>query len=327
MKRPFKPLLAVILVSILFMTTSCYKENLTVSDKNEKKKNIDVIVKSRKMDFWKTVRMGAEAAGKEFGVNINFNAPDDEEDVAEQIRMVNDAIERDTDVLVLAASDYKKLVGVVERAVNSDIPVIIIDSALESDKVACFIGTNNVEAAMKAGEKLIEYAGEECDVAVISHVKETATARQREEGFLKYIEKYPGIKIVAKEYAFTSSKLAEKITADIISKNKDLDAVVGLNAVSATGAARAVSKLGMAGKIKVIAFDSDPEEIEFIEDGVIQATIVQNPFSMGYLGVKYAVDIIHGKSVPKVVDTGLKVIDKENMYTPENQKLLFPFVN
>lgn len=312
------------LVSSLLMLTSCYKQDLSV---NEKKKNIDIIVKSKKMDFWKTVRMGAEAAGKEFGVNVNFNAPEDEEDVPGQIRMVSGAIERRTDALVLAASDYKKLVGIVEKAVDANIPVIVIDSALESDRVTSFIATDNISAGMKAGEKLIEYAGEECDIAIISFVKVTATASQREEGFLKYIEKYPGIKVVAKEYAFTSSKLAEKITTDIILKNKDLDAVVGLNAVSAAGAASAVSKLGMAGKIKVIAFDNDPEEIEFLEDGVIQAAIVQNPFSMGYLGVKYAVDAIQGKSVPKVVDTGLKVIDKDNMYTPENQKLLFPFVN
>lgn len=324
LRKLSKPLLVLMLVSSLLMLTSCYKQDLSV---NEKKKNIDIIVKSKKMDFWKTVRMGAEAAGKEFGVNVNFNAPEDEEDVPGQIRMVSGAIERRTDALVLAASDYKKLVGIVEKAVDANIPVIVIDSALESDRVTSFIATDNISAGMKAGEKLIEYAGEECDIAIISFVKVTATASQREEGFLKYIEKYPGIKVVAKEYAFTSSKLAEKITTDIILKNKDLDAVVGLNAVSAAGAASAVSKLGMAGKIKVIAFDNDPEEIEFLEDGVIQAAIVQNPFSMGYLGVKYAVDAIQGKSVPKVVDTGLKVIDKDNMYTPENQKLLFPFVN
>jgi ribose transport system substrate-binding protein len=83
----------------------------------------------------------------------------------------------------------------------------------------------------------------------------------------------------------------------------------------------------LAGKIRIVGFDSTPDEIEFLESDVIDSLIIQNPFSMGYLGVKYAVDAMNGKPVPKIVDTGSKVINKDNMYLPENQKLLFPLTD
>jgi len=97
--------------------------------------------------------------------------------------------------------------------------------------------------------------------------------------------------------------------------------------MSTEGVASTIQYLKLKDKVKVIGFDCTPQEVDFIEDGIIQATVVQKPFNMGYLGIKYAINAIDGKSVPTRIDTGSEVIDKTNMYTPENQKLLFPFVN
>lgn len=66
--------------------------------------------------------------------------------------------------------------------------------------------------------------------------------------------------------------------------------------------------------------------MEQIQEGIVQATVIQNPFSNGYLAVKNAVEILQGIKVPERVDTGTKLIDLDNMLWPENQKLLFPFV-
>ena len=79
--------------------------------------------------------------------------------------------------------------------------------------------------------------------------------------------------------------------------------------------------------VKIIGFDNTPEEIRYMEKDVIQSLVVQNPFSMGYLGVKYAYDVLNNEIVPKVVDTGSTVIDKVNMHYKENQKLVFPFTD
>jgi ribose transport system substrate-binding protein len=311
----------VILCAVGFV--SCTKSYLSTG---ESRKSIEVIVKMKDADFWKTVRAGAEAAEKEFGVKINFNAPEDERDIDGQIALVNQAIERKAGAIVLAASDYKRLVPVAEKAIRSKIPVIVIDSALDSDKVTSFIATDNRAAGKMVAQKLLDVSGEEGNIAIMSFVKGSASADQREEGFLELIRQYPKIKVIVKEYCFSDTKLSSELTRRIIAEHPEVNTIVGLNAMSTEGVAQMVQYLGLNSKVKIIGFDSTLEEIDFMEDDVIQATVVQKPFNMGYLGVKYAVRAMEGKPVPKMIDTGSTAIDMTNLYTPENQKLLFPFV-
>jgi ribose transport system substrate-binding protein len=324
MGKRIKLLAICVLLTSVSILSGC-SENVNL-DNTQKKKNIALIVKMKNGDYWKTVKMGADVAAREFDVNVDFNAPDDEEDIEGQIRLVNEALEKKVGALILAASDYKALAEVTEKAYNQKIPVIIIDAEVNTDRIHSFIGTDNRDAGIKAGEKLVELAGTDSRIAIMSFVKGTGNAEQREEGLMSVISKYPQIKVVAKEYSLSDTKLANQLTKKIISEKGEIDAIVALNAISSIGVAQAIYEMNLAGRVKVITFDSTPEEIEFIEKEVIQATIIQNPFSMGYLGVKYAVEAMEGKKIPKRIDTGSKAIDKNNMYLPANQKLVFPFV-
>ena len=101
--------------------------------------------------------------------------------------------------------------------------------------------------------------------------------------------------------------------------------LAGLNEYSAVGAARAVRDLGLSDTIRMIGFDSSQEEVQLREAGVFDAIVIQKPFNMGYLGVERTVEILHGELEPTIVDSGSKLITKDNMYVEENQKLLFPF--
>ena len=307
-----------------YTAAACGSDSLSLP---EKEININVIVKKQDESFWKVVRMGTEAAAKEFCVNVHFNAPINEKDIEEQIRLVNEAIDHHADAIVLAAGDYLNLVDVTEKAVCANIPVIIIDSELNSDKVKSFIATDNVDAGKKVGETLVKKVGDNCTIAVMSFVKGTATAEQREAGFFEAISKYPGIEVISTEYCNSDESTAEQLTETLVEKYPGMETMVCLNAYGTIGTARAIEKLGLGGKIKIIGFDSTSEEVSFVENDIIQALVTQNPFSMGYLGVKYAIDAINNKSVPRYVNTGSTVIDKENMYLPENQKLVFPFTN
>ena len=293
----------------------------------ERKYAVDVIVKKADADFWKVVQMGTEAAGREFGITVNFTGPADEKDIDGQIKMVDTAITRKVDAIVLAASDYTQLADAVDRTVEANIPVIIIDSDVQSDRTSCFIGTDNVDAGRKLGETLVDKVGDNCKIAVMGFIKGAATSDQREEGLMKVVAEHPGINVLSMMYCKSDEDIAKAQTMDIISINPDIDAIVCLNAYGTEGTALAIDELELSGKVKIIGFDSTPEEIRYLEKGVIQALVVQNPYSMGYLGVKHALDAIQGKTVPKSVDTGASVVDRENMYQPENQKLLFPFTS
>ncbi len=317
--------IALLAVLVLFASGSgCGSSRLSAP---EKELNVKVIVKKRDFDYWAVVKMGAEAAGKEFGVNVDFGGPTDEKDVEGQYRMVSEAIDSHPDAIVLAANDYTRLVSVAEEAVSRKIPVIMIDSGINSKKIRNFIGTDNVDAGEKLGETLADKVGKTCKVAVMSFIKGAASAVQREEGLFKAIGKYPGIQVLTTEYYKSNEDLAQQLTEKIVKENPGIDAIVCLNAYGTVGTARAIDKMKLGGKVKVVGFDSTPEEIGFMENGVIQGLVIQNPFNIGYLGIKYALDAINGKPVPEQVNTGSKVIDKDNMYLPENQKLVFPFTD
>jgi ribose transport system substrate-binding protein len=311
----------VVILSIFYTGCSINKG----SHSSENRKDVDFIVKSRSGDYWNTVSAGAEAAAKEFNVNLNYIAPDYEKDVGEQIALMNKAIDRKVDSIVLAASDYNELVVSTEKAQVNKIPVIILDSEVNTNKITGTIATDNYEAGKKVAEKALELLGNRGEIAIINYIKGSSSADKREEGVLNVLSKQPMVKLVAKEYSLSDEKLAAEITRKILKENKDIKGLIALNGTTSNGVAQVIEELNLTGKVSLVAFDCTPAVIEYIENGVIQATVIQNPFVMGYLGVKYAAMSARGREVPKNVDTGSKVIDKNNMYLPENQKLIFPF--
>lgn len=313
-----------IVISALLLLSSCSANNdLPLA---EKKKVITVVLKMNNGEYWNTVKLGAEVAAKEFNVNLSFKSPADEDDVKGQIALVEQMLEDGTDGLVLAASDYMGLAKVTDQVGSQHIPVISIDSEVGSTKVRSFIGANNYNAGRTAGAKLIELTGQTGSIGVISFVQGARNADQREEGLLDYIAQFPGIVVADKQYSFSNEQLARELTRKMLLAHPDLKGIVALNAIASMGVASEIEEMGLTGKVKVIAFDSTPEVLEQLQEGIVQATIIQNPYSMGYLGVKYMVEALNGNVIPERVDTGSKVIVLDNMFWKDNQKQLFPFV-
>jgi ribose transport system substrate-binding protein len=183
-----------VFIFLFFLSSCCNREQLNTL---QKERNIALIVKMQNGDYWNTVKMGADAAAKEFNINLAFMAPNDEEDVDGQIQLVNQAIDQKVDALILAASDYDALTQVTEKAYSEGIPVIIIDAEVNTDKIVSYIATDNYAAGKKAGKKLIEVTGDNCKVAIMSFVKGAKNAVQRETGLISITAQCPEIEIVA----------------------------------------------------------------------------------------------------------------------------------
>ncbi|NOU71346.1 substrate-binding domain-containing protein [Paenibacillus sp. LMG 31458] len=318
-----KPLLFAVLVAVISMS-SCTKQTETIP--TEQKKHLEVVLRSQNGDYWKTVKMGAEVAAKEFDVTLDFRAPGDEADVKGQIALMEQSISSGPDAIVLAPNGYKELSGIVDDAYMRGIPVITIDSEVETRKAKSFIGANNYEAGQLAGKQLIKLAGTSGDIAIVSFMQGERNTELREQGLLEELSKYPDVKVIEKVYSLTDYELAAQLTHNMMEKHPQLDGIVALNEISSIGVAHAIQSMDLQDKVKIITFDSTSEELELLQEGVIQATIIQNPFSIGYLGVKNAVEALNGKKVPSRVDTGIKAIDLNNMFWSDNQKLLFPFI-
>lgn len=291
------------------------------------RKKVALVLRNNYGYYWGNLKTGAETAAREFNVDIIHYAPGSEEDALGQLKLINQALYEDkVEALVLSACDYKALVEITEKAYDMGIPVIVIDSEVATEKIHSYIATDNLKAGEMAGAVLIDIAGENSNIAIMSFIKGSRNAEQREKGLERVISKYPGINVVSKAYCMSDAKRAYTLTKDILVENEDIDAIVALNEVASVGVAQAVEDMKLQGRVKIIAFESTLQEIDFIEKGIIQTTIVQNPFSMGYLGVKSAVDVMNGGRVERRKYLETKVINKENMYLPENQKLLFPLI-
>lgn len=287
---------------------------------------IDMIVKMNRGDYWSTIQMGAEVAAKEYNVTLNVLAPDNENDYKEQIQLMEESITRRPDAIILAASDYEALGQVTDRTSYYDIPVISMDSEVASTKVKTYVGTNNYEAGQKAAERLMNLTGGQGDIGIVNFVKGARNADQREEGFMDYAARFPGVRIVDVQYCGSDEALAYRLTREMLLQFPDLTGLVSLSAESSIGAGRAVEEMGLGSKIKMIAFDNPPEMLELLQEETVQAMIVQNPFNNGYMAVAAAVKAARGEHLEDKIPTDTKVIDLENMLWPEHQKLLFPFV-
>jgi ribose transport system substrate-binding protein len=263
----------------------------------------------------------------EFGVNLDIQGPWAESDIDGQIHIV-EAILKNTPprVLILAASDYRRLVPVVEQAAARGIKVITMDSGIDSPLPLSFVATNNREGGEKVGTEMIRLLEPGQSVAIINHVRGATTAIEREEGSRRVLERDGRYPILGTWFTDNFEENAYRITANLLAEHPDLGGILAMNEVSTVGAARALRDAGYGGKVRLVGFDSSLTEVRFIEQGIIAATLIQKPFNMGYLAVRAARDAALNRSLPDFVDTGSVLITAENLYEPENQKLLFPFV-
>lgn len=288
-------------------------------------KYVAVISKGYQHEFWKTVEKGAMKAGEEANLKVTFEGPDNETMVDKQIEMVENAITKKADVIMLAPLDNKALLPVVQKAEEKGIPVITFDSNLNSDIQKSFIATDNKVAGSIAAKETAKLIGNEGEVAIVAHNEGTSTAQERRDGFKEEIEKnYSNIKIVSIQYSDGDHAKALSKSTDIMTSNPNLKAIYATNEGAAIGVATAVKEKGNADKIKVVGFDSSDQEIKFLEEGIITGFVVQNPYNMGYLGVKAASDLLNDKTIEKRIDTGATYVDKNNMNNDDIQKLLYP---
>lgn len=302
-----------------------------VSQKTEKTVDIIVTIKAKgqMIDFWKVLITGVEDAAHEFGANVSVIGPPSETEIDVQIKQLEQAIRDKPDAIVMAATDYNRLVPMAEQIVKAGIKLITVDSSINSNDSLSFIATDNIAAGEKAGEemaKLLPPGTESSKIAIMSFVYGTSSQMEREKGVRQWLESNTQIKVTNTYYSEGRQDKAYELTKELLSKDSSIKGIVGLNEPSTVGAGKAIKELGLSGKVKLVGFDSSVDEVKLIEGGVLQATVVQKPYNMGYLSVKTAIEAVRGQKIPKQIDTESVIINEDNMYTEQNQKLLFPFV-
>ncbi len=300
---------------------------LAASFGNDKKeeKHIVFVLKTidDSTDFWKSMINGANMAAKEYDVKLTLMGPDSETEYEEQGELIREAIGMKPDAIVLTPASYTKTTPYAKEIESAGIELVLVDSVMEEAMGSCVVATDNVEAGRKMGTYIKEYFSEDVCIGVVGHVKGSSTATEREVGLREGLGE---LEESIAEVVFCDSdyRKAYTVTKEMLRKHPKINVIAGLNEYSSVGAAKAIMDLDLDGKIFMVGFDSSLREVEYLEAEVFNAIVVQKPLNMGYLAVENTVKLLQNKTIPQDIDSGSALITKETMYSPENQKLLFP---
>jgi ribose transport system substrate-binding protein len=295
------------------------------------KMTIAVIPKGTTHEFWKSIHAGAVKAAAETGVEIIWKGPLKEDDRDAQISVVEDFISRRVNGIVLAPLDDTALRSPVANATHSGIPVIIIDSDLKSEDYVSFVATDNYRGGRLAGKRMVELLKGKGKVVMLRYQEGSASTFNREKGFLDEIAEVKGITVVsANQYGGPTTETAYRSSENLLGPLKtssgtlDIDGIFCPNESTTFGMLRALQDAGFAGKITFVGFDASSKLVEALSRGEIHGLVLQNPFLMGYAGVKSIVAHLKGEKVERKIDTGVTMATKENMNQPEIAQLLKP---
>lgn len=297
-------------------------------------KKIAVIAKSTVNAYWTAVEEGAKDAAKEVGTEIVWTGPDAETNHSQQADMVDNAVNSGVAGIVLAPTNVDALVRPVESAVAKGVPVILIDSTLNSDKPISVIATDNYAAGAQAAEALAKAIGNNKKnggkVIMLRFLEGSGSTEAREKGFTDKVKEL-GLTLAAADYTKgTGSTTDAADTADALLRRfiegneLKVDGIFASNQPTAIGMLRKLDQFRASGtKIDCpyVGFDAHEVLLAGIREGKIAAIVTQDPKKMGYLGVKNMIAHLAGQKIEPKIPTATATVTKENIDLPETKAI------
>lgn len=305
---------------------ACTKDKSTGGAK--KRLKIAVVPKGTTHEFWKSVHAGAVKASRELDVDVVWKGPLKEDDLKAQIDVVQTFVAQGVDGIVLAPLNDAALRAPVKAAVAAKIPVVVFDSALQGDAHASFVATDNEAAGRLAAEHLAKVVGKG-SVVMLRYQEGSASTAQRERGFSTALAAHADVKLASdNQYggATTESAFATSETLLVAQKAGDggVTAIFTPNESTTFGMLLALRKAGLTKKVKLVGFDASDKLLEALKADEIDALVVQDPLKMGYLAVKAMVEVLRGGKPPARIDTGARLVTKNNLSDPAVMELVKP---
>lgn len=314
------------LVLAILIVTSVFAFNYFSTDN----KNMEIIVINKCeyvfSDFWEVAYEGMTEAAADNGVEFEYMSPLFEHQVEEQKQVILDAIEKNPDVIILVASDYYEIAPYAIMVAEHDIPLILLDSDVDvsGEYKRLFIGTNSVKAGKFLGETALERTeSEQKNAILLSHSIGAQTAVDRVNGIT---EGYGKQNIVGVYGCQSDEDIAYSFTIEALTSDSSIVNILCTNENVTIGAARAVSDLGLQDEVDIYGFDGGKKHVQYLEQGIINATVIQSPYQMGYLSIETAVALVNNEDVESIIETDYLLIDANNMYDEGFREILFPFI-
>lgn len=283
--------------------------------------------------FYQVMQIGVEQAAKDLGIEVVTQVPPTW-GVEAETPILNAMIARgDLNYIITAPVDKDQMVAPLQAAVDAGIKVITVDTFLGDGNYVTgkvnfpisYIGSDNVEGGRIAARGLAKALGGKGSVYINSTNPNVSSVEGREVGFKEVMAKeFPDIKVYGPDYNLDDMNKAQQQTAAMLEQHPDLGGVFGTNVFSAQGAGTAVVNAGLGGHVQVVAYDATKAAIELMDNGVVSLVLAQKPFDMGYLAVEFAqADAAGVTSLPRRVETGFAIIDKDNVKDPAYARFIY----
>lgn len=288
---------------------------------------VALIVKSTGSEFFLSVFAGAQAAATEYNLDLTIAGPETEEDYETQNQMIAEAVEAGAEAIVFSAIDYERNAAAIGEAARQGVRIISIDSGVGSESVKTYIGTDNYAAGQMAARAALEGTGGTMYVGLVNYNEGTANGQERVRGAMDALTGSGRAQIAGIATTLTEAGQARADAAALLEAHPEINVLLAFNEPTSVGAAQAVRDAGRSEDLFFVGFDSNVATIEGLQDGYVDALIVQNPYAMGYLGVESAYRLLSGQggSLEPMVDTSTQIVNRENLFTIDSQKALFAF--
>jgi ribose transport system substrate-binding protein len=323
-------------VKLLLLAVAVFTLVITPCAAAKKPYEVAVIIKATDSDFWQFVLHGADAAIKELGADnvklVYRGGPTSEADIDKQVAITEDIVSKKPDAIVIASTSSDATVPALSRAAEMGIKIVLIDNKvhLKDDEYVTFLATNNLVGGALAAQELVKSIQAKGlplkgRVSLISAMAGVQVLMDRDEGFSKELAKIaPDLKLVPVRYVNNDIIQALSAAEDMLTTYPDLVGFFANNNHTGDGVSRAIIERNLHDKIAAVAYDSDPEEVEALKTGALDALVLQDPYRMGYDGVMCAIGALEGKTYEKFIDTGANAITLENFHEERAQQLLYP---
>ena len=288
---------------------------------------VAIVAKSTRTEFWLSVLAGAQEAAAEDNVEVDISGPETEEDYETQNRMVAEAVDAGAEALVFSAIDYENNAAAIDAAAAAGVRIVAIDSNVDSAAVQTYIGTDNYAAGQMAAQAALDAVDGELTVGIVNYDISSANGQERERGARDLFEASGRAQVAARINTLAEAGRAQADTEELLRAHPDINVLLAFNEPTSVGAAAAVAAQELSDAVFLVGFDSNLATVEGLQNGSVDALIVQNPYAMGYLGVESAYRLLSGQggSLAPTVDTATSIVDLENLFTMDSQKALFAF--
>lgn len=276
--------------------------------------------------FYTGVECGAKQAAKDFNVDLNWNGSHNW-DINEERPIIDADLATNPQGWVISPTDPDALISTITDLMGKGIPVVTIDAPMSKPAELQNIQSNHYQGGQAAAAAMVKLTGGKGKYLVLQLTPGLPDIGGRAKGFEDDMTKV-GATLLPDVYPGTDQALAADAVTAAIAANPDLAGVYATHETAANGAAAAIKAAGKQGTIKLVAFDSAPNQIADLKKGVYDALIAQAPFNMGYNSVKLVAQVIRKEVDPKTVQhdtpTALYAITKDNVDSPETAPWVYP---